>query len=77
MMEYAYLEPEEGFPTAMLKLGFWITNALFVFGFHLDAGTSSISYLRDIAQSDEEAFVPSAFYKMGWLEHDDEETYPY
>ena len=43
----------------------------------MDVGTSAISFLRDIEQTDEEDFVPSLFYKLGWMTHDDDETYPY
>ena len=46
----------------------------------MDIGTDAISYLRDIEQTDEMLFVPSLFYKLGWLTHDDDETdetYPY
>ena len=43
----------------------------------MGAGSSAISYLRGIDQTDEEDFLPALFYKIGWMEHNDGETYPY
>ena len=74
LLQYAILEGEG---KNWAKLGLWSVNTFFVFAAHMGAGTSAISWLRGIDQTDEEAFVPAAFYKMGWLEHDDDETYPY
>ena len=55
----------------------WTANEFIVFGSHMDAGTNAISYLRGIDQTAEEDFWPAAFYKMGWMTHDDDETYAY
>jgi len=43
----------------------------------MDGGSSALSYLRGIDQTAEEDFVPSAFYKWGWMTHDDDEVYAY
>lgn len=74
LIEYAYFEGEA---SNWGKLAIWSLSSFAVFAMHMGAGSSAISYLRGIDQTDEEDFVPSILYKIGWLEHDDDETYPY
>jgi len=73
-MEYAYFE---GGAANWAKVAIWSFTEFVVFGLHMDAGSSAISYLRGIDQTAEEDFWPSLFYKWGWATHDDDETYPY
>ena len=74
LVEYAYFEGEA---LNWLKVLLWSANNFMVFGFHMDSGSSAISYLRGIDQTAEEDFWPALFYKWGWMTHDDDETYPY
>ena len=75
LLEHAYFEGEW---KNWAQLGLFTLNSFVVFGIHMGAGTNAISYLRGINQTAEEDFLPSLFYKWGWMDHeDDDETYPY
>lgn len=74
LLEYAI---SEGKFTNWAKLAVWSIPTFAVFAAEMGAGSSAISFLRGIDQTDELLLMPSAFYKLGWITHEDDEIYPY
>ena len=74
LLEYAIFE---GKWYNWAKLVVFSASNFAVFFMYMNEGSNAISFLRGIEQTDEEVFVPSLFYKLGWKTHEDDETYPY
>ena len=67
MLEFALFESSVA---NWAKLAAWTVNFYLVLTLHMNFGTNTISYLRGIDETVWEPFLPSAFYKLGWIEHE-------